>query len=204
MCWCGRYVVCWRGGSWQQQHQGGIVSGTLSDALCGAKCRFFVDWRDTNSFGKKNCHTGAPRPQMFPTRKICPLALADSAISISILVGANKARPRRPLCRPPSPHQLRREGRGANPRVRRRRAHREAVLGRLPGGDRAVLLHSVRALARAGHAMSAATSAPLGPTRPRVLLLILTNVRLLFDDQGAGCACLGRLESETTAAYRSS
>jgi hypothetical protein len=26
----------------------------------------------------------------------------------------------------------------------------------------------------------------------------------LFDDQGAGRSCLGRLESETTAAYRSS
>src|SRR5262249_37978747 len=103
-------------------------------------------------------------------------------------------------------YHLRREDRGADPRVRSRRDRRRAMLGRLPRGDRVVLLYPARALARATHALSAATSAPLriGPTRPRVLLLILTNVRLLFDDQGAGCACLGRLESETTAAYRSS
>ncbi len=56
-------------------------------------------------------------------------------------------------------HQLRREDRGADPRVRPRRARRRPVLGRLPRGDRAVLLHPARALARAAHAMSAATSA---------------------------------------------
>jgi hypothetical protein len=56
-------------------------------------------------------------------------------------------------------HQLRREDRGADPGVRPQRARRRAVLGRLPRGDRAVLLHPARALARAAHAMSAATSA---------------------------------------------
>src|SRR5262249_43157510 len=55
-------------------------------------------------------------------------------------------------------HQLRREDRGADPRVRLRRARR-AVLGRLPRGDRAVLLHRVRALARPAYAMEAAISA---------------------------------------------
>jgi hypothetical protein len=46
-------------------------------------------------------------------------------------------------------HQLRREDRGADPRIRPRRARRRAVLGRLLRGDRAVLLHPARALARA-------------------------------------------------------
>jgi hypothetical protein len=58
-----------------------------------------------------------------------------------------RAAPRRGL------HQLRREDRGADPRGRSRRARRRAVLGRLPRGDRAVLLHPASALARAGHAM---------------------------------------------------
>src|SRR4029453_19362619 len=44
-------------------------------------------------------------------------------------------------------HQLRREDRGADPRVRSRRDRFRAVLGRLPGGDRAVLLHATRTLA---------------------------------------------------------
>src|SRR5215510_3841180 len=44
-------------------------------------------------------------------------------------------------------HHLRREDRGADPRVRPQRARRRAVLGRLPRGDRAVLLHATRALA---------------------------------------------------------
>src|SRR5262249_61072883 len=48
-------------------------------------------------------------------------------------------------------HQLRREDRGADLRVRTQRARRRAVLGCLPRGDRAVLLHAVRALARAAH-----------------------------------------------------
>src|SRR5215472_14867542 len=55
-------------------------------------------------------------------------------------------------------HQLRREDRGADPRVRSRRARRRAVLGRLPRGDRAVFLHPARALAGAAHAVSAATA----------------------------------------------
>jgi len=48
-------------------------------------------------------------------------------------------------------HQLRREGSGSDPRVRSRRDRRRAVLGRLPRGDRAVLLYPARALARAAH-----------------------------------------------------
>src|SRR5215471_18340121 len=48
-------------------------------------------------------------------------------------------------------HQLRREDRGADPWVRPRRTRRRAVLGRLPRGDRAVLLHATRALARAAY-----------------------------------------------------
>jgi hypothetical protein len=43
-------------------------------------------------------------------------------------------------------HQLRREDRGFQ------RARSRAVLGRLPRGDRALLLHAARALARAAHA----------------------------------------------------
>src|SRR5262249_48604524 len=50
-------------------------------------------------------------------------------------------------------HQLRREDRGADPRVRLRRTRRRAVLGCLPRGDRAVLLHAARALARAASAL---------------------------------------------------
>jgi hypothetical protein len=38
-------------------------------------------------------------------------------------------------------------------RVRPQRASRRAVLGRLPRGDRAVLLHAARALARAANAL---------------------------------------------------
>jgi len=53
-------------------------------------------------------------------------------------------------------HQLRRQDRRANPRVRSRTDRRRAVLGCLPRGDRAVLFHAARALARADHAMSAA------------------------------------------------
>src|SRR5205809_2028578 len=56
-------------------------------------------------------------------------------------------------------HQLRREDRGADPRVCPRRARRRAVLGRLPRGDRAIFLHPAGALARAAHAMSAAVAA---------------------------------------------
>src|SRR5215470_20162085 len=48
-------------------------------------------------------------------------------------------------------HQLRREDRGADLRVRPQRARRRAVLGRLPRGDRAVLLHATRALAGAAY-----------------------------------------------------
>jgi hypothetical protein len=46
-------------------------------------------------------------------------------------------------------HQLRREDRHAHPPVRPARTRRCAVLGRLPRGDRALLLHTARALARA-------------------------------------------------------
>src|SRR6516165_4960527 len=50
-------------------------------------------------------------------------------------------------------HQLRREDRGADPRVRPRRVRHRAVLGCLPRGDRVVLLHATRALARAASAL---------------------------------------------------
>jgi hypothetical protein len=53
---------------------------------------------------------------------------------------------------------LRREDRGADPRVGSRRDCRRAVLRRLPRGDRAVFLHPARTLARAAHTMSAARS----------------------------------------------
>jgi len=46
-----------------------------------------------------------------------------------------------------------REDRGADPRVRRRRARRRAVLGCLPRGDRPLFLHAARALARAVSAL---------------------------------------------------
>jgi hypothetical protein len=55
-------------------------------------------------------------------------------------------------------HQLRREDRGADPRVRPRRARRGAVLRRLPRGDRTVLLHAARTLARATQATWAVMS----------------------------------------------
>src|SRR6516225_11217264 len=51
-------------------------------------------------------------------------------------------------------HQLRREDRGADPRVRPQRARHRAVLGCLPRGNRAVLLHAARALARAASAVA--------------------------------------------------
>src|SRR5262249_31957488 len=54
-------------------------------------------------------------------------------------------------------HQLRREDRGADPRVRPQRARHRAVLGCLPRGNRAVLLHAARALARAAHTTQAVT-----------------------------------------------
>src|SRR5215831_17535785 len=56
-------------------------------------------------------------------------------------------------------HQLRRENGGADPGVRPQRARRRAVLGRLPRGDRVVLLHAARAMARATHAMSGSKNA---------------------------------------------
>src|SRR5262249_51298106 len=61
-------------------------------------------------------------------------------------------------------HQLRREDGGADPRVRLQRARRRAVLGCLPGGDRVVLLHATRALARAASALGIGrgTAAPVG------------------------------------------
>jgi len=46
-----------------------------------------------------------------------------------------------------------------DPRGRPQRARCRAVLGRLPRGDRAVLLHPARALARAAHAMSGSKNA---------------------------------------------
>src|SRR5215472_13799787 len=60
-------------------------------------------------------------------------------------------------------HQLRREDCGADPRVRLRRTRRRAVLGCLPRGDRAVLLHAARALARPASALG------IGRARPRPL-----------------------------------
>src|SRR5262245_37599786 len=45
-------------------------------------------------------------------------------------------------------HQLRRKGGGAHPRVWPARTRGRTVLGRLPRGDRTVLLHAARALAR--------------------------------------------------------
>src|SRR6516164_1766557 len=51
-------------------------------------------------------------------------------------------------------HQLRREDRGADPRVRPQRARHRAMLGCLPRSDRTVLLHAARALARAASAVA--------------------------------------------------
>jgi hypothetical protein len=50
-------------------------------------------------------------------------------------------------------HQVRREDRGAHPRVWPARTRGSPLLGRLPRGDRAVLLHTPRALARVSHVM---------------------------------------------------
>jgi|SRR5262245_17597819 len=62
---------------------------------------------------------------------------------------------------------LHQEDRGADLRVWSRRGRRRAVLGHLPRGDRAVLLHAARALARAAHAMSAALDTFMIAVLPR-------------------------------------
>src|SRR5262249_1079830 len=74
-------------------------------------------------------------------------------------------------------HQLRREDRGADSRVRLQRAHRRAVLGCLPRGDRAVLLHATRALARAASALGMGRG--LWPARRP-----LADLRLRTDARG--------------------
>ena len=51
--------------------------------------------------------------------------------------------------------------------LRPQRARCRAVLGCLPRGDRAVLLHPARALARAPHAMEAVTVADVVRNAPR-------------------------------------
>src|SRR5215831_10312884 len=65
-------------------------------------------------------------------------------------------------------HQLRREDRGADPGVRPQRARRRAVLGRLPRGDRAVLLYAARALACAASVV--AVGATVTAAMPRAAL----------------------------------
>src|SRR5262245_35339523 len=89
-------------------------------------------------------------------------------------------------------HQLRREDRGADPRVCPRRARRRAVLGRLPRGDRAVLLHPARALARAALAMSAANLAAV-PSTARPL-----PVRAALVSSSARSSSITALTSMTT------
>jgi hypothetical protein len=54
-------------------------------------------------------------------------------------------------------NQLRRESRGAHPRVWPRRNRGPPLLGRVPRGDRAVLLDATRALARVAYARKAVT-----------------------------------------------
>src|SRR5262249_24367825 len=68
-------------------------------------------------------------------------------------------------------HQLRREDRGADPRVQSRRDRRRAVLGRLPRGDRAILLHPTRALALAASGHVAAVP-PTSVMKSRRFILI--------------------------------
>ena len=63
-----------------------------------------------------------------------------------------------------------------------RRARRRAVLGRLPRGDRTVLLHPARALARAAHAMSAARS----PSSSALSSLVGGDSRLALAPDGLG------------------
>src|SRR5215831_11407666 len=63
-------------------------------------------------------------------------------------------------------HQLRREDRGADPRVQPRRTRHRAVLGCLPRGDRAVLLHAARALARAASAVAVGATVTAAMRRP--------------------------------------
>src|SRR5215469_7373569 len=65
-------------------------------------------------------------------------------------------------------HQLRRKDRGADPRVRPQRARRRAVLGCLPRGNRAVLLHAARALARAASAVAVGPTVTAATPRPAI------------------------------------
>src|SRR5262249_58339909 len=65
-------------------------------------------------------------------------------------------------------HKLRGEDRGVVPGAGPEKPARRAVRGCLPRGDRAVLLHAVRALARAASAV--AVSATVAATMPRLAI----------------------------------
>src|SRR5262249_30944166 len=65
-------------------------------------------------------------------------------------------------------HQLRREARGVDPWAQPGRVRRRAVLRCLPRGDRAVLLHAARALARAASAVAVGATATAAMPRPAI------------------------------------
>src|SRR5215510_2999021 len=115
-----------------------------------------------DSWGQPRFTADRPRAATLPAWRRHEREPRTDVSQVELQLHGLRVAPRRGL------HQLRREDRGADPRVPLRRTRRRAVLGCLPRGDRAVLLHAARALARAASAVAVGATATAAMPRPAI------------------------------------